>query len=98
MLMPRHAVAQLQERTAGRAAAAHVEEGVAQRTVDASADVGRVQAVEGEDVAHQRIRRHARQGGVAAGFTELLHQDRERGGVELDRGGQQRLARGACVR
>ncbi len=89
---------QLQERTAGRTAAAHVEEDISQRPIDASADVGRVQPVECEDVTHQRIRRHALDGRVTTGFTELLHQRGERGGVELDRGGQQRLAGGSCFR
>ena len=95
----RHAVAELQERTAGRAAAAHVEEGVSQRTIDASSGCrpgagrggARTSPTNGSDATRSTA-------GVTAGFAELLHQDRERGGVELDRGGQQRLAGGSCFR
>ena len=53
----RHAVAEFQERTAGRTPAARVEEDISQRPIDARADVCRMQPVECEDVTHQRIRR-----------------------------------------
>ncbi len=79
---PRHAVAEIQERTACRTPAARVDEDISQRPIDASrgSSVGcspwsaRTSPTSGSA-------RHARlDGRVTTGFAELLHQHGERGG------------------